>query len=79
MPIPKSTPKKRVVELLREDIYHIKKPDRDNMQKYVSDVLECAGIFKNDSQVCCGFSAKYYSGNPRTEIVVSDFSSNAAC
>ncbi len=71
MPIPKTTPKKYLKTLTDERTYHIKKPDRDNLQKFVCDVLEIAGIYKNDSQVCCGFSAKYYSENPRTEIVVS--------
>lgn len=71
MPIPKSTSKKKWAVLAQEKTPHIAKPDKDNMAKYVSDVLEVAGLFKNDSQICEGYSAKFYSARPRVEIVVS--------
>jgi len=71
MPIPATTSKKKRSELEKETTFHTYKPDRDNCQKFISDVLEIAGVFKNDSQVCIGLSAKIYSAHPRTEILVS--------
>ena len=65
MPIPKSTSKKK-----RENLnYHTKKPDLDNLVKFVKD---CANgiIWHDDSQVAILTAGKYYSKNPRTEIMV---------
>lgn len=62
------------LRISRQSLYHTKKPDRDNLQKYVSDILEAAGVFKNDSQVAYGFSGKFYSTSPRTEIWITQLS-----
>ncbi len=78
MPIPQSFSKKRKIELAKETTFHVKKSDRDNCQKFTSDVLEIAGVFKNDSQSSIGISAKIYSGHPRIEILVSNEPDNLA-
>lgn len=66
MPIPSSTPKKWLSSVGHR---HVKKPDLDNLVKFVKD---CANglIWKDDSQVFCVLAFKYYSDNPRTELTV---------
>jgi Holliday junction resolvase RusA-like endonuclease len=46
-----------------------KKPDYDNLLKFVTDALNKI-YFKDDAQVCTGSFYKYYSENPRTEIII---------
>lgn len=65
MPIPKSTSKKKRAEML----YHLKKPDLDNLVKFVKDCLNGV-LWRDDSQVSELFAGKIYSDNPRTEIWV---------
>lgn len=63
MPIPKSMSKKQ-----REaTIYHIKRPDLDNLVKFVKDCLNGLA-WRDDSQVSELFAGKVYSDEPRTEI-----------
>lgn len=38
------------------------KPDRDNLDKAVLDVLTDIGFWRDDSQVCCGLIQKFYHG-----------------
>jgi Holliday junction resolvase RusA-like endonuclease len=66
MPIPRSKAKK-----VKEGDWHTCKPDATNIRKLYEDVLEIAGVYKNDSQVCEGYSKKIYSLTPRTEIKVT--------
>jgi len=50
---------------------HSVKPDADNLAKLVLDVLENAGFYKNDSQICQLQIEKLYidvEEEPRTEI-----------
>ena len=50
-------------------LYHVKKPDCDNLVKTVCDALN--GIaWKDDSQVCRLTAEKCYSDVPRTTITV---------
>ncbi len=72
MPIPKSFSKKKQKELSTEKVYHTAKPDLDNIRKFTSDILEAAGVFLNDSQIAAGYSEKFYSQNPRIQILVSE-------
>ncbi len=60
MPRPKSLPKKV--------IYHIKKPDLDNLAKAIKDALQ--GImYVSDSQVVYLILSKVYAaGDPRVEV-----------
>ncbi len=69
MPIPATTPKK-VIQAMREGNFkHVKKPDLDNLLKFVKD---CGNgvIWKDDSQVFRIFAEKVYSENPRTQIQI---------
>lgn len=65
MPIPKAIEKK----ILKQRIEHTKKPDVDNMIKFVKD---CANgiIWHDDSQVIYVTARKDYDSRPRTEITV---------
>lgn len=48
-------------------VYHSKKPDFDNLIKFVCDAMN--GVFYNDdAQICDCEIKKYYSVKPRTEI-----------
>ena len=69
MPIPKSTSKKKKAEMMRGEIKHVKKPDVDNMLKFVCDCLNGI-VWKDDSQVYIKHAAKIYSDNPMTRITV---------
>lgn len=56
-------------------IWHTKKPDRDNCEKAVLDVLTQLGMWQDDCQVCCGEVSKQYVSNgqrPGMWICISD-------
>ena len=50
---------------------HLSKPDLDNLNKMVYDCCNQI-VWVDDSQVCEAYSRKEYSGNPRTEIIISE-------
>jgi len=61
---------KKFLEIIKNDDYpYTKKPDKDNLEKWVLDCMSKI-VFHDDSQVFMGKSEKYYSLNPRTEIEV---------
>lgn len=60
----------KIIGIENENVPYLKKSDKDNLEKYVLDCMEGI-IFKNDSQVFAGTTAKYYSKQPRTEISIS--------
>ena len=50
-----------------------KKPDIDNLIKFVMDSLSGHnGFFLDDNQVYTIYAEKLYSDNPRTEILIAD-------
>lgn len=52
--------------------YHTKKPDIDNLNKFVFDCLN-KYTWKDDSQIVLVFSEKKYAeDNPRTEIIINN-------
>lgn len=52
--------------------FHIKKPDIDNLIKFVLDCLNMS-TWKDDSQIVLVFAEKKYTeDNPRTEIIIND-------
>jgi len=58
--------------ILRDDApyWHIGKPDRDNLDKFILDAMK--GVFwKDDSIVCDGNISKKYDENPRTWILIT--------
>lgn len=69
--IPKSTSKKRVEQILKQDIRPTKKPDIDNIAKIIIDGLN--GIaYEDDKQVVSVRVNKYYSAEPRVEAVIEE-------
>lgn len=67
MPIPKSTSKKRQKLMLNNEIQHTKRPDLDNLVKFVKDCLN--GIcWNDDSQVWHLTASKVYGIEPLTLI-----------
>jgi len=73
MPVPKSTSKKRRAAMIKGEIAHIKRPDLDNMIKFVKDCYSLAGVWKDDSQVIYVQAEKVYGELPRTEIKIEEF------
>lgn len=69
MPIPKGTSKKKRAQMISGDIPHIKKPDLDNLAKFVKDCLNSL-IWKDDSQVIMLYAIKHYGEEPMTMIDV---------
>jgi Holliday junction resolvase RusA-like endonuclease len=65
MPIPKSTSKKKRAAMLAGEIYHTKKPDCDNLIKFVKDCCNEI-IWHDDSQVVHVAAKKEYGENPST-------------
>lgn len=77
MPIPKSASKKAKAAMLAGEVWHTKKPDLDNMEKWVCDCLN-GSAWGDDSQVVSMSSRKIYGESPRTEIVIRSMASVAA-
>jgi Holliday junction resolvase RusA-like endonuclease len=78
MPIPKSTLKKNKKLMVDGDINHTKKPDIDNLIKFVMDA--CTGIFwVDDSQVGAVFACKFYSDVPETIVKIIHRGSHDTC
>lgn len=48
------------------------KPDTDNMQKLLKDVMTKAGFWKDDAQVFSEVVVKIYSKNPGINIIVEE-------
>ena len=71
MPIPKSTSKKKTLEMHIGDIPHIKKPDLDNLIKFVKDCLNNLA-WDDDSQVISIEAFKCYSNEPETIIEIME-------
>lgn len=69
LPIPKSTSKKKIAEMLKFELLPLKYPDLDNALKGIMDGM--TGVtWKDDKQVYTCYMAKYYSERPRTEVTV---------
>lgn len=67
MPIPKALLKKKK-DLIRQGlIFPIKRPDLDNLNKFLLDVLK-EHVFVDDSQVVEILAKKIYSDHPQTII-----------
>ncbi len=76
MPIPKGTSDKKAKRMAEEDEPHMKKPDLDNLLKWIKDV--CNGIvWHDDGQVCQVFAEKHYSLRPATRVEIEEWSRNS--
>ena len=71
MPIPKSYSKKKKQLIETGKIFHTKKPDIDNLEKFILDCMNGI-VFKDDSQIVQTYARKQYSSNPRTEVEIID-------
>ena len=71
--IPASAPKKKQ-ELMRQNILRpTKKPDFDNIGKITADALNGLA-YHDDAQVVDSMIRKFYSDNPRVEILITEVS-----
>lgn len=69
--IPKSASKKRKVLMTEGKIRPTKKPDIDNVFKVIADSLN--GIaYKDDAQIISGTVSKFYSEQPRVEVILTE-------
>ena len=69
--VPKSTSKKRMLQMLSWLIRPLKRPDLDNVLKAVLDA--CNGVvFYDDAQVTNIKASKYYDEAPRLEVIISE-------
>jgi len=72
--IPKSANKKKHEAMLEGTIRPIKKSDIDNVIKVVADSL-CSIAYDDDIQVVQCYAEKFYSDEPRIEVVVTEIES----
>lgn len=70
-PIPKSTSKKKRGEMESGLILPTKKPDTDNIAKAILDALNGIAYY-DDAQICQLHVYKFYSAEPRTEVIIND-------
>ena len=70
LPIPKSLSKKKREAMQRGDIAHVKRPDLDNLNKFLCDCLK--GIcFEDDSCICRILAQKAYGDHPMTQVYIT--------
>lgn len=67
MPIPASLSSVKKKQMENGLIGHVKKPDLDNLQKFLLDCMNGL-VFKDDSQVCEIRAKKIYSSKPGTTV-----------
>jgi len=70
MPIPKSTSKKKTMQMIGEP--HTKKSDLDNLVKAVLDSMN-GKVFHDDGQICSLVLNKKYSLEPKTIINIREY------
>lgn len=70
--VPKSTSKKKELEMLSGEISPVKKPDWDNIGKIISDALN-KFAFKDDAQIVDARVVKEYSKTPKVIVKISEF------
>ena len=68
-PIPKSWTKARKAKAASSLVWHVSKPDGDNILKAVGDGLNGV-VWKDDSQIAFSKVTKQYAEVPRLEITV---------
>ena len=75
MPIPKGTSKKKTTQMQTGFIRHMKRPDIDNLQKYILDTMT-GHVYVDDAQIDSLNVRKQYSTNPRTVIEITPGTNN---
>ena len=76
MPIPKSATKKMREQMKLGLIHHMKRPDGDNLTKFIFDCMNDF-IFLDDSQVSAFYAKKKYSEHPSTLIRIRPYEFNS--
>jgi len=79
MPRPKSKSRKKDPD---GPIWHIAKPDRDNLDKAVLDAITQSGLWTDDCIVCDGRISKMYhekDGVPRVRVEITTLGTCDAC
>lgn len=71
--IPKSASKKRKALMLQGLVRPTKKPDMDNVMKVIADSLNHVA-YKDDTQIVDAQCRKFYSEEPRVEIMIRKIS-----
>lgn len=61
-------------QLARLGTPHTHKPDASNLLKLIEDVMEDAGVFKNDSQIMRADPVKWWGERAGVQILVEDAS-----
>ncbi|GCA68027.1 endonuclease [Mediterraneibacter butyricigenes] len=69
--IPKSASKKKRASMLANEIRPTKKPDMDNVVKIIADSLNQVA-YRDDTQIVDCQCRKFYSENPRVEVMIQD-------
>ena len=69
--IPQSKSKKVKAQMLANEIRPTKKPDMDNVVKMIADALNQV-VYKDDTQIVDCQCRKFYSEQPRVEILIRD-------
>lgn len=77
MPMPSGTSKVRRLQMLNGRIHHIKKPDVDNLNKFLCDALKKI-VFEDDSQVVEICARKLYGENGKTIIRVEEVNTDSS-
>ena len=71
MPIPKSAPKVKQVNMCKGNIRHTKRPDVDNLVKAVLDALNGVA-WEDDSQIVRLSASKEYSSEPYVYLYIHE-------
>jgi Holliday junction resolvase RusA-like endonuclease len=69
MPIPESTSKARKTEMIRGKYYHMKRPDLDNLEKFLLDCL-IGTVIEDDSIIVEVRKRKIYCSKSGTELMI---------
>ena len=71
-PIPKSTSKKKLSDIIREKVFPTKKPDCDNIAKAVCDALNGVA-WRDDSQVVeLSVAKRYTQYQPTVHVTIEE-------
>lgn len=71
LPIPSGTSKVRKLQMLNGRMHHIKRPDLDNLNKFLCDALKKL-IFEDDSQIQEICARKLYGESGKTVVRVEE-------
>ena len=52
---------------------HQAEPDTSNLTEGIQDVLQKAGVIKNDKQIYELIASKHFGGEPRTEVEIYEY------